>query len=147
MDGLIKLDEELSVFTRAPDEADLEALKRGGVRSIVNLRSSGEAGEKMTPDQEGERAKGLGLSYCSVPVAPSALNADTAARVGAEIDNLSGPVVVHCASGKRAGLMALAYWARRNGASASEAAAKAQTAGLPFAEADLLPLISSGNPA
>jgi len=147
MDGLIKLDDNLSVFTRAPNEADLDSFAQNGARSLVNLRSAGEPGEVLPPDQEGEKASQRGLAYRNVPVTPADLNPDTAARVGAELEKLTGPVVVHCASGRRAGLMALAYWARQSGATASEAAAKAQAAGLNFSEADLRPLVSTGTQA
>lgn len=147
MDDIIKLSEDLSVFTRAPNEADLDAFSQNGARSVLNLRSAGEPGEVMTPDQEGEIAREKGLSYRNLPVTPATLNAETAARVRAELTTQPGPVVVHCASGRRAGLMALAYWAFQNGATASEAAEKGQSVGLGFNEADLQPLRPAGAPA
>ncbi|MXO75900.1 MULTISPECIES: beta-lactamase hydrolase domain-containing protein [Bacteria] len=144
MDGLIELDERLHIFTRPPNEADVRDLSRAGMRSVVNLRAPGEAGEVLAPDTEGEEANRSGLAYRSFPVTPSDLNAGTASIISAELEQLPAPIAIHCASGKRASLMALADWAYRHDASASKAAAKAQAAGLKFSEADLQPLIERG---
>ena len=144
MDGLIRLDDKVHVLTRAPNEADLKELSSGGMRSVVNLRAPGETGEVLAPGTEGEEAERNGLSYRNFPVTPSDLNAKTASSISAELEQLPGPVAIHCASGKRASLMALSHWARQHRASAREAAAKAEAAGLEVSEADLQPLIDRG---
>jgi uncharacterized protein (TIGR01244 family) len=141
MDGLIDLDNKLHVFTRAPSQADLRDLSRAGIRSVVNLRVPGENGEVLAPVTEGEVAAKSGLAYLSFPVTPADLNARTASTIRAEMEQLPTPIAIHCASGKRASLMALAHWAHQQDAGASEAAAKAEAAGLKVGEADLQPLI------
>lgn len=143
MDGLIKLDEGLYILTRAPNEADLTNLSSAGVRSVVNLRAPGENGEILAPDTEGEEAERRGLAYLSFPVTPSDFNARDASTISAEMERLPTPIALHCASGKRASLVALVHCSYQHDASASEAAAKAAAAGLKTSEADLQALIES----
>lgn len=144
MDGLIELDDELSILTRPPNEADLKKLSAKGIRSVVNLRAAGESGEVLAPEAEGKEARRNGLSYLSFPVAPPDLNSPAASKISAQLEELPHPVVIHCASGKRASLMALSHWARRHDASARDAAARGEAAGLKVSETDLQSLIDEG---
>lgn len=146
MVDLIRVDDNLSVLTRAPDGPDLREMSGNRFQSIVNLRTAGEKGEVLAPEAEGEDARRPGLSYLSHPVTPDELNSDIALSISAEMEKLPGPVVVHCASGRRASLIALSHWARQNNASAKEAASKAKSAGLSINEADLEPLLEKRKP-
>lgn len=143
MHGVVKLDDQISILTHAPTAADLDNLARGRVGSVANLRAAGEREEVLTPEEEGEEAKKRGLSYLSCPITPVDLNLRTASRISQELETMPGPVVIHCASGRRAALIALSHWARLQGADAREAAARAQSAGLNISATDLEPLIAS----
>ena len=142
MDGVVKLDDQIRILTRAPNAADLGKLARDRVGSVVNLRAAGEREEVLTPEEESEEAEKRGLSYLSCPITPADLNSRTVSSISQKLESLPGPVVIHCASGRRAALIALSHWARLHGADAREAAARAQSAGLNISEADLEPLIA-----
>lgn len=144
MDGLIKFDDDLSILTRVPSEADLKELSASGSRSVVNLCAAGESAEILGPEAECEHARGQGVAYLSFPVAPPDLNSRTVTRFNAELENLPRPVTIHRASGKRAALMGLSHWAREHGASIEDAAEKAAAAGLTISAADLERLIGEG---
>lgn len=141
MNGLIEVDSNLRILTRPPQREDLARLARGEVASIVNLRTSGEEGAVLEPEEEGELARSEGLDYAHVPVTSATLNGETAKRVSSQIERLPGPVVIHCASGKRAGLMALSHWARQQGTDAQGAADKARELGLEYSPRDFQSLL------
>lgn len=141
MQGLIELDDNLRILTRPPHERDLADLACGGARALVNLRAKGEEGEILEPTEEGQLASAEGLAYLHVPITPATLNRETATRIGEEIERLPGPVVVHCASGKRAGLMALTHWAKKHDAGPQGAADKAREIGLDYSAESFRPLL------
>jgi uncharacterized protein (TIGR01244 family) len=83
---------------------DLEALRasHNGTIRVVDLRTEPEG----TPEEEAEAEK-LGLEYTNIPVPGAVINPDQVAELrtalaGAEEGDL---VVVHCASGNRAGML------------------------------------------
>jgi protein tyrosine phosphatase (PTP) superfamily phosphohydrolase (DUF442 family) len=98
----------------------------------VNLRAPGEKDEVLSPSKEGEVARTHGLAYLSIPVSPENMNDATAERFDREISRLPGPVVVHCATGRRAGLFTFMHIARIEGLSGDEAVAKAESMGFQF---------------
>ena len=98
MTRLIELDREHAIAPDAPDATDLDFLRRRGFRSLVNL----------SPAREGEEAEGRGLAYLHFPVRPDELGPDTVRAFREKLDRLPKPVAIHCASGKRAGLMTIA---------------------------------------
>ena len=142
MEGAVNLDDQVSILRRAPDLADLDALSRAGFGTVVNLRAAGEGEQVLSPEEEAEEAKERGLSYLSCPVTPADLDSRTASMISKELQKLPAPVIVHCASGRRAALIALSHWARLHDADAREVADRAQAAGLNISEADLEPLIA-----
>lgn len=143
MNGVVNLDDRISILRRAPDAADLDELSRAGFGSVVNLRTAGEREQVLSPGEEAEAAEERGLAYLGFPVTPADLDSRTASIISKELEKLPGPVIVHCASGRRAALIALSHWARLHDADAREAADRAQAAGLNISEADLEPLIAS----
>ncbi len=83
----------------APTRAALEALKKAGLKTVVDLRMPTEG----TDTEEGV-AKELGLHYVSVPFTAASFSAADAAAVKKVLDHTAGgPVLVHCASGNRVG--------------------------------------------
>lgn len=91
-----------------PDAGDWSLLASAGIRTVINLRPDSE-----TPGRdlrsEVERA---GLHYVHLPVAgPEQFTTGRARQLQQLLDASDGPVLLHCASGNRAGgLLAIAYW-------------------------------------
>lgn len=108
MTRLIELDEDHAIAPDAPDAADLDYLRHRGFRSVVNLRDAGEADQKLSPEREGDEAGRRGLSYLHFPVTPDQLGPDRVRGFRKALAQLAKPVAIHCASGKRAGLMTIA---------------------------------------
>lgn len=117
-----------------PDEADMAALKRSGVRKIINLRRAGEQNQPLDPKAEGEAAARAGLEYMHIPVDPKNLDPSSADAVAKAIDASDGPVYVHCAAGGRAVTHALLAEAKSGGSSADDVMKKAEAIGAPVTD-------------
>jgi uncharacterized protein (TIGR01244 family) len=94
-------------FTAQPSEQDLMALKKIGVKTIVNLRKNIEKDYKESNEEN--LVKKLNLTYVHIPVDLKLLSQPV------KIDQITyaimehrkkGPVLIHCSSGNRS-----AYWA------------------------------------
>lgn len=129
MSNRIKADDRFTIEMAPPTAERVAELAREGFRSVVNLRTPGEKDEILSPSEEGEVARGHGLEYVSIPVSPQDMNEATAERFDREVARLPGPVAVHCASGRRAGLFTFLSIARSEGLSGDAAAAKAEAMG------------------
>ncbi len=104
----IELSRKIKVARRAPDDEALDALQREGVRAIIDLRTDAEpigAG----PAIEAAGARQRDISYIRVPVSAHDFSRRDLDRVGEALMNAPKPVLIHCASGKRAGMFALAH--------------------------------------
>lgn len=117
-----------------PEAEAWGALAAQGVTTVINLRPDAETAGR---DGRGE-VLAAGMAYHQIPVAGvDDLTAANAARLWSLIEGAPGPVLVHCASGQRAGAL-LALGARDAGAMSPEAAlAFGQSAGMsaPWLEA------------
>ena len=142
MDGISTIDDRISVLTFPPNAADIEKLAEAGFKSVINLRNVGENGEVLSPDAEAGEVQQRGMQYLHYPMAPSDLTSDCAQELTKKLEELPGPVAIHCASGRRAGLMGLSTWANANAQDAATAAEQGRDAGLQLGEADLAPLIN-----
>lgn len=89
-----------------PEAAAWRDLQVAGVTRVVNLRSASELGSR---DEAGEVAAS-GMDYIQIGVAgPDDLTPKNARKLWRSLQVESGTVLVHCASGNRAGaLLALA---------------------------------------
>lgn len=90
-----------------PTREQLQAAAAAGVKSVVNLRPLTEEGAW----DERAYVEELGMRYVHIPVAgPAEITEENADLLAAVIDDAQArPVLIHCASGKRAGaLFALA---------------------------------------
>jgi len=110
-----------------PSPADLRAARAQGARTILNLC----APEELTFDEEtlvGE----LGLRYESIPIRGAAdFDRETALKFAAVVDaTVNHPIVVHCASGNRAGAMFALKAFYAAGATVEAALAAGRAAGL-----------------
>jgi uncharacterized protein (TIGR01244 family) len=116
-------DEHL-VIGAQPTALDLEALQRAGIRSVFNLRTDEEiAALDFDPATQ---ADGLGLRYQHHPIggaehpySPALLQAFAAEMAAAD-----GHVLLHCASGGRAGQLYAAWLVEYRGLSPQQAMEK-----------------------
>jgi uncharacterized protein (TIGR01244 family) len=100
-------------------------LKALGFKTVIDLRTEGEG---TAAEQAAVTAQGL--RYVSVPVTPDTLSAKDVDAVAAILDDAAAePVLLHCASGNRAGGLLAAVLARK-GKSLDEAEAEGVKAGL-----------------
>jgi uncharacterized protein (TIGR01244 family) len=116
-----------------PTEADLERLKGEGYVGIVNLRNPGEPEQPMSPTEEGEKVRALGMEYLHYGVGAAPLTKQGVAAVSDFIDRhaqASEKVLVHCRRGPRVAALVLLQQARANQWTAAEAIAKGKAMGL-----------------
>ncbi len=114
MDKIITIDSNHVVALFAPDEAALRKAASSGVRSVVNFRTSDEKTHLSLHDER-RVAEAAGLNYLHHPVSADALDDALVDDFRRSLDDLPQPVLLHCASGKRAGAMALMTLAAENG--------------------------------
>ena len=99
--------------TSQPDAQDIEKFVEDGVQTIINLRTSDEAGYW---EDEARAIKDHGLDYAHIPISPQTLSDGDVALFSQAIGSVeSMPAIVHCKSGGRAGLLTLLHLAVQNG--------------------------------
>lgn len=92
----------------APTESDLRQLAARGFHSIVDLRADGEPRPRgIAPWDEARLAAEIGLSYHQVPVEPPRLGHHLGDLVRRVIREATPPVLLHCTTGRRAGIFGL----------------------------------------
>jgi len=116
-----------------PTEQDLDQLKREGYSGVVNLRNEGEPEQPMSPAQEGEKVRALGMEYLHYGVGAAPPSAQGVTSVCDFVDRHaqgSQKVLIHCRKGGRALALLLLQQARANGWGADEAIARGKAMGL-----------------
>jgi len=104
---LHRLTDRLAV-SDAPTEDELRGLAAGGFRSIVDLRADGEPRPRgIAPWEEARIAAALGFGYHQVPVEPPRLGDHLGDLVRRTIREAEPPVLLHCTTGRRAGVFGL----------------------------------------
>lgn len=114
-----------------PRAADLEALAAAGYRAILDIRAPGE------PRGYDERAVAAraGMAYVNLPVGHGPLTDATFDEFRRILrDPANRPLLVHCASGNRVGLMLIPYLVLDEGKSPREALDLATSIGLSSAQ-------------
>jgi uncharacterized protein (TIGR01244 family) len=112
-----------------PMAADLELLSGKGVRRVINLRTPEEMA--TLGFDEAALAASKGMDYTLIPIAgnaaytPAALDAFSAAMAKGD-----GDILLHCASGTRAGHLYAAWLVREQGLSPEEAMRRVGPLGL-----------------
>ena len=124
MENTIALSPEFTIAGQITPE-QLQAANSEGYQAVLNLRVPGEEGFLDNEQSEAEKA---GLNYVNIPVSPQELS-QVADHVLTELDQLQKPVLVHCGSALRAGVMVLAYLGTRQGKSAEEVLEEGRQAG------------------
>ncbi len=109
-----------------PSQAQLQALPGTGVDTVIDLR---QADEPRGYDEQAA-AERLGLRYVRLPVAGAAgLTDANVSALRQMLAHSDGKVLLHCASGNRAGAL-LALLARRDGADLDTALELGRRAGM-----------------
>ena len=109
-----------------PSAGDLEAAAAAGVRTVISLRTEGEAGS----EGERETTERVGLRFVSIPIAgPGDLTEANARALDEALDG-SGPAILHCASGNRVGALLGLRAYLVEGATGDEAMSLAAEAGM-----------------
>ncbi len=133
----IRINYGLSVDTGQPTREELERLAQEGFKTVVNLRTAGEQNQPLSPEAEGEVARKAGLDYLHIPVASTDPRPEQVDQFREKLSGLPGPVLVHCASGKRSGVFAVLRLAGQDGLSGEEALARARTLGFDWKSPEL----------
>ncbi len=120
------------IIAAQPTAEDLAAWRADGVRSVFNVRTPAEMADRtVVPFDEAALAAGLGLVYAEHGIAgsqgyrPEILDAFAAAVAAGD-----GPVLLHCGTGARAGLLYAAYAVKYLGRSPDQAMRDLEPLGL-----------------
>jgi len=128
---LFPLGPELSVAGRL-DRADIDALARAGVRTIINNRPDGEDPGQLPAAEARRLAEAHGIAYHHIPITAATLSRADVDVFAAAMRDGPGPVVAHCRSGTRSTLL----WAltrMREGANTLSLIAEAAQHGIDIA--------------
>lgn len=116
-------------FAGQPAEADLKLYAERGVKTVVNLRTPAEM-EKLGFDEKAAVERN-GMVYVNVPVQGEPPADADIQRVMKILDGAKDrPVLMHCASSNRVGMMWSIFRAREHGLAADDALAEGKAAGL-----------------
>lgn len=132
----IELSQGVKVRRHPPADADLAALNRDGVRAVIDVRTDTEAyGASLPPAEEAAIARAYGLETIHVPIDSKAVTKADLDRIGEALQAAPKPVLIHCAAGKRAGMVALVHTAIETGTPGTEMLEMARTLDLVFGDA------------
>lgn len=137
MANRIRISDRLSIDTNPPTQEELENLTREGFRTVVNLRTPGEQNQPLSPEAEGEVAREAGLDYLHIPVAPTGPRSEQVDQFRQKLSELPGPVLIHCASGKRASVFGVLGLATEEGLSGEDALSRARELGFNWGSPEL----------
>ncbi|MDE1889692.1 MAG: protein tyrosine phosphatase family protein [Planctomycetota bacterium] len=129
MKDRIKINDRVTSASQ-PSEEEIKKLPQQGFKSVVNLRASGEEDQPLSPKDEGDLVKKLGMKYLNIPVLiKEGIKPEQVDRFREEIELLPAPVFVHCHTGKRAGAFTMMYQALKEGITGEQALQKAMSMG------------------
>lgn len=110
-----------------PKPEDFEQAKKGGVKTVINLRHH----EEVTDFNEQQVVEGLGLNYLNLPWnGPEELNDEVFDRARELLKTAERPILLHCSSANRVGAVWLPHRVLDGGISIDEAVAEAKVVGL-----------------
>jgi sulfide:quinone oxidoreductase len=101
---LVPLSPGLSVTGRL-DRADIDALAKAGVRTIVNNRPDGEDPGQLPAAEARKLAEAHGIAYHHIPITAASLTKADVDAFAATLQSAAEPVVAHCRSGTRSALL------------------------------------------
>lgn len=109
MEYFQRIDEDCAIARQLTIE-QIQQLPQAGFQSVLNLRSPDESGGL---GDERQRIEALGLTYANVPMPLDQLNSTLAEQVLSTIETLPKPILIYCASARRASAIALLEIARQ----------------------------------
>lgn len=109
MEYFQRIDEDCAIAEQLTLE-QIQQLPRTEFKSVLNLRSPEESG--VLGDEQ-QRIEALGLTYANVPMPLDRLNSKLAEEVLATLQDLPKPILIYCASARRASAIALLEIARK----------------------------------
>ena len=110
-----------------PQASDWPALRARGVATVINLRTPKE----MEGRDEAAEVRAAGMRYLSIPVAGADGITEANARLLRDaLGAADGPVLVHCASGNRAGALLALEQHEFDGVAAARALEIGKSAGV-----------------
>src|SRR5690606_2550807 len=110
-----------------PQPTDLEQAKKGGVKTVINLRHADEQGALNVA----AFVKELGLTDHHIPWnGPDESTDEKIAQVQSLLKTAERPILLHCSSANRVGAHWLVYRVIDGGLSIADATAEAKVVGL-----------------
>ncbi len=110
-----------------PAEADFEQAKKGGVKTVINLRHI----QEQKGFDEKAKVESLGLAYQNPAWnGPDELTDAKFAEVEKLLETARRPILLHCASANRVGAHWIVYRVKTGGLSVDDAVAEAKVVGL-----------------
>ncbi len=111
--------------------ADMAEIAQRGYRMLIDLRADGEpAAGGLSPDEVRQCAPAFGFMYVQVPIVMATLDDAVIEAVRRLLRDTTGPVLLHCTSGRRAGAVGLLHLCCEEGASIEQYVAQAQALSL-----------------
>lgn len=101
---LIPLAPGLSAAGRL-ERADIEALARAGIRTIINNRPDGEDPGQLPAADARKLAATHGIAYHHIPITAASLARADVDAFAAALQEAQTPIVAHCRSGTRSTLL------------------------------------------
>lgn len=130
MQDTVQINDRFTVAKFAPDGEQIRQAAQEGFRALINMQTEDEDKQlKMKPQDEGERANAAGLTYLHHPVDGETLSEDVVDAFRRRASELPGPVLVHCASGKRSGALVMMHIACDKGMTGEEVIEMAEEMG------------------
>ncbi|MBS0215972.1 MAG: protein tyrosine phosphatase family protein [Proteobacteria bacterium] len=114
-----------------PSGSDWSTISARGVRTVINLRPA----EEMAGRDEAAEVAAAGMRYVTIPVANAeAITPEAARQLEGVLREAQGPVLLHCASGNRAGGLLAVTAAQQEGMPADQAVQLGRRAGMKSTE-------------
>lgn len=114
-----------------PKPEDFAQAKKGGVKTVIDLRRAGEVKEF----DERKTVEAQGLKYVNLPFeGPDELTESIFDSVRAQLATAERPILMHCSSANRVGAVWLPYRVLDGGLTYDEALAEAKIVGLKSAD-------------
>ena len=123
-----KFNESVS-FAEQPAESDLKEWAEAGFRTVVNLRPAAEVERGLSPSKEESLCGELGLDYFHLPTNLDDLSKDHVQQCREKLKGAPEPMVIHCAGGARAAVVASVIHAWEKGTSGEEAVGMVEQTG------------------
>jgi uncharacterized protein (TIGR01244 family) len=112
---------------------DIPRFAAAGFRSIIDLRADAEPRPRgLPPWEEAAIAAAHGLAYAQISVEPTRLSDAVGRLVLRALGEAAAPVLIHCTTGRRAGIFGLIALACEQRLSVEQCLARGRAIGLDF---------------